>query len=82
VCLTNSAVRHEGEWGSGCTDPRFLDLGTSWSTGRVNPEERAPGTHWIGGLVGPRAALDAPGTHTPTLGRPACRQSLYRLRYP
>jgi hypothetical protein len=28
-CLTNLAKRHEGVWGSGCTDPHFLDLGTS-----------------------------------------------------
>jgi hypothetical protein len=28
-CITNWAVRHEGLWGSGCVDPRFLDLGTS-----------------------------------------------------
>jgi hypothetical protein len=30
LCLTNSALRHEDVWGSGCTDPHFLDLGTSW----------------------------------------------------
>jgi hypothetical protein len=27
---TNYALRHEGEWGSGCIGPHFLDLGTSW----------------------------------------------------
>jgi hypothetical protein len=31
VSLTNYALRQEGVWGSGCIDPRFLDLGTSWS---------------------------------------------------
>jgi hypothetical protein len=28
VC--HHALRHKGIWGSGCIDPRFLDLGTSW----------------------------------------------------
>jgi hypothetical protein len=50
-----------------------------------------PGTHWIRGWVGPRAGLDdvekrifltLPGLELRTLGRPARRQSLYRLRYP
>jgi hypothetical protein len=26
LCLTNSALRREGVWRSGCTDPHFLDL--------------------------------------------------------
>jgi hypothetical protein len=30
MCLTNYALLHEGVWGSGCTDPHFLDLVTSW----------------------------------------------------
>jgi hypothetical protein len=30
MCLTNWALRHEGIWRSGCTDPHFLDLDTSW----------------------------------------------------
>jgi hypothetical protein len=57
--------------------------------GRFTPGERAPGIHWIGGWVGPRAGLDDVektldiiGTGTPTPGRPAHSQSLYRLRYP
>jgi hypothetical protein len=29
LCLTNYALCHEGAWGSGCIDPRFIDLGTS-----------------------------------------------------
>jgi hypothetical protein len=29
LCLTNYALRHEGAWRSGCTDPHFLDFGTS-----------------------------------------------------
>jgi hypothetical protein len=48
-------------WGSGCTGPRILDLGTRWRwwaasrADRFNPREKAPGTHWIGGWVYPRA---------------------------
>jgi hypothetical protein len=31
VSLTgNQALRHEDVWGSGCIDPRFLDLGVTW----------------------------------------------------
>jgi len=48
------------------------------------PQER-PGTHCTGGWVGLRAGLDWCGKSRPTgiwsLDRPACRQSLYRLRY-
>jgi hypothetical protein len=76
---------------SGCIDLHFLDLGTSleWSASR--PDRFAPGTHWIGGWVGPRAGLNdvekgklliLPGFEFRPLGRPASRQSLYRLRYP
>jgi hypothetical protein len=27
---TGKAPRHEGVWGSGCRDPRFLDLDIRW----------------------------------------------------
>jgi hypothetical protein len=30
LCLTNWALRHDGEWGSRCIDPHFLDLDTRW----------------------------------------------------
>ncbi|PNF29877.1 hypothetical protein B7P43_G09531 [Cryptotermes secundus] len=30
LCLTICALRHEGVWGSGCIEPRSLDLGSSW----------------------------------------------------
>jgi hypothetical protein len=30
LCLNNQALHHEGIWGSGRTDPHFLDLSTSW----------------------------------------------------
>jgi hypothetical protein len=50
LCLSNYALCHAGIWGSECTDPHFLDLGTSWSwvvsfTPRLlYPRERAPST--------------------------------------
>jgi hypothetical protein len=68
--------------------------GGEWSAshpGSFTPEERAPGTHWIGCWMDPRAGLDDVekrkfltllGLELRTLGRPACSQSLYRLRYP
>jgi hypothetical protein len=71
--------------GSGCIDPRILDLGP----GPFTFGEGAPGTHWIGGWVGPRTGLDnveritilpLPGLELRTLGHPARNQSLYRLR--
>ena len=49
------------------------------------PRER-PGTHCIRDWVGPRAGLDRCGKSRPTgirsPDRPACSESLYRLRYP
>jgi hypothetical protein len=30
VPVLNYALRYEEVWGSGCIDPRILDLGTSW----------------------------------------------------
>jgi hypothetical protein len=30
VLTWGKTVCHEGVWGNGCTDPRFLDLGTCW----------------------------------------------------
>jgi hypothetical protein len=68
-------------------------VGGEWSAlrpGRFTPGEKAPDTHWIGGWVGPRAGLDdlekrkfltLPGHELRPFGRPARRQSLYRLRY-
>jgi hypothetical protein len=51
--LTNETLRHEDVWGSGCIDPRFLDLGTSWRfSGQLHaPGEEAPSVHQIGGWV-------------------------------
>jgi hypothetical protein len=64
---------------------------SAWSPGRFTPGERAYCTHWIRSWVGPRAGLDdvekrkfltPPGLELWPLDRPACSQSLYRLRYP
>jgi hypothetical protein len=55
------------------------------------PREGALRAHWIGGWVDPRTGLDdlekrkfmtLPGLKFRPLCRPACSQSLYRLRYP
>jgi hypothetical protein len=63
--------------------------GSEWSASC--PGRFIPGTHWIGGWVGLRASLDdvekrkfltLPGLELRPLSRPACSQSLYRLRYP
>jgi hypothetical protein len=59
--------------------------------GSFIPGGRALGTPWTGGWVDPRAGLDDVekrkfltllGLELQPLGRPACSQSLYRLRYP
>jgi hypothetical protein len=68
--------------------------GGEWSASRprrFTPGERSPGTRWIRGWVDPRVGLDEvekrkfltlQGLELRPLGRPARRQSLYRLRYP
>jgi hypothetical protein len=64
---------------------------TALRPGHVTPGERVPSAHWIIGWVGPRTSLDdverrkilpLPGLELQPLGRPACSQSLCRLRYP
>jgi hypothetical protein len=64
---------------------------TASRTGRFTTRERAPGTHCIGAWVDPRSGLEdvkkrkflsLPGLELRPLGRPACSQSLHRLRYP
>jgi hypothetical protein len=63
----NSRIKVKLSWGSGCIDPRFLDLGPSWRSVvsfmpfRFTSEERASGTHWIGGWLSPRACVDDVG---------------------
>jgi hypothetical protein len=63
--------------GSGCIDPRILDLGTScrWSDSRLGcftSGEKASRTNWIGGWVGPSTGLDVVErgkTHNPVRTR-------------
>jgi hypothetical protein len=55
LCLSNSALRHEDVWWSGCVDHVFLTsaiFGGKWSASRpwrFTPIERAADTRWIGG---------------------------------
>jgi hypothetical protein len=52
--------------------------------GHFIPGEKSPDTHSIKGWVGPKAGLDDVEKRkffTLTVGRPASRQSLYRLVY-
>jgi hypothetical protein len=64
LCLTNSALRHEGAWVSGGIAPPVLTselVEGEWSAsrpGRFTPGEIALGTRWIVGWVGPWSGLD------------------------
>jgi hypothetical protein len=83
--------------GSGYIDPHFLDLGTSWrwvvsftprplyprgKGPRYPLDRRLSGPQSQSGRRGEEKILDHTGTGTPTPGRPARSQSLYRLSYP
>jgi hypothetical protein len=74
-------VSHEGVWGSGCIDPRFLDLGISWrwvvsfTLRSLYPRGKSLryrlygrlGGHQSGsGRCGEDKILDFTGTRTPT----------------
>jgi hypothetical protein len=94
ICLIKHF--HEDVWGSGCTVPPILDLGTRWrwlisfTVRLLYPRGNSPyRTHWKGGRVGPRASLDAVNRNIscPCLesnpGRPADHMpSLYWLSHP
>jgi hypothetical protein len=82
LCLTNSALHHEGEWGSGCINPHFLDLGTSWrcvvcftplllyprvKSLRYPLHRRLGGPQSQSGRHREENNLDPTGTRTPTL---------------
>jgi hypothetical protein len=97
LCLTNQALRHEGVWGSGRTDPYFLNLGTSWrwevscTPLPLYPRGKSLRYPLDRRLGGPREGLDDeektkfltfPGLELWPLCRPARSQSLYRLCYP
>jgi hypothetical protein len=77
--------------------PSFLTSaldGSEWSASlpsHFTPRGKSPLTHGIGGWVGSKTSLDdvkrrkilpLPGLEFRPLGRPAHKQSLYRLRYP
>jgi hypothetical protein len=81
LCLTNYALRHEGLWGSGRIDPRFLDLGTSWrwmvslTLRPIYPRGKRPRYPLDRGLGGPQTwsgrcgeekIVYLTGTRTPT----------------
>jgi hypothetical protein len=74
LCLTNSALRHKGIWGSGRIDPHFLDLGTSWRWVvsftpwplyiRGNLDRRRGGPQSRSGPRGEEKILDPTGTRS------------------
>jgi hypothetical protein len=81
LCLTNSALRHEGVWGSGCINPNFLDLGTSWrwvvsftplplyprgKSPRYPLDRRLGGPQSRSERFGEEKILDLTGARTPT----------------
>jgi hypothetical protein len=80
---------------SECLDPpswlrHYLEMLSASRPCRFVQRIKASDTHWRGGWVDPRAGLDhieerklltLPGFELRLLSRPACRQSLYRLRY-
>jgi hypothetical protein len=83
--------------GSGCIDLRILDLGTSWrwmvsftprplyplgKSPRYPLDRRLDGPHSRSVRRGEEKILALPGLELRPLGRTACSQSLYRLRYP
>jgi hypothetical protein len=95
TCLTNLALHNQVVCGSGCIDPHFLH-GTSWrwvvsfTPLPLYPREKSPQYPLHRRLDGPQSRsewhgqvkiLAHTGTRTPTLGRPARSQALYRLRY-
>jgi hypothetical protein len=97
LSLTNSALRHEDVWGSGCIDPDILGLGTSWrwvvsfTPPEASPRWKSPRYQLDRRLSEPKNRsgwsaeeknLPLPGLELRTLSRPASSQSLYRLRYP
>jgi hypothetical protein len=84
-------------WGSGCIDPRFLDLSTSWRwvvsfmPQPLYPPGKEPPYPLDNRLGGPLASLDdvhkrkfltLPGLKLWPLGCQAHSQSLYQLCYP
>jgi hypothetical protein len=94
LCLINKALHHVGVWGSGCVDPCVLGFGNRWRW-VVSFASLLLYSPWKNPRYpldrSPRASLDAVerrkifpllGLELQPLGRPARRNSLYRLRYP
>jgi hypothetical protein len=88
LCLTNYALCHHGICGSRCIDPCFLDLGTSWrwvisfTPWPFYPQRKSP-RYPLDRMLG--RPQNQSGRHEEELwplGRPACSQLLYWLRYP
>jgi hypothetical protein len=82
--LTNEAPRHEGAKGSGCIDPRFLDLGIRWKlvdrvtlpplylwgkSPRYPLESRLGGPQSQSGRLGEEKLLSLPGLEFRPFGR-------------
>jgi hypothetical protein len=72
-------------WGSGCIDPRFLDLGSGWKrvfsfTPRpLYLRGKGPGTHWIGDLVAAEHIWTLWTENSWPLGNSARSQTLSRV---
>jgi hypothetical protein len=93
LCLTTKGPRHEGVWGSRYADSYFIDLGTSWRwvvsftprplspPGKKPPVPIRKEAGWAPEPVRTtwRKFLSLLGLERWPLGRPARRQSLYRL---
>jgi hypothetical protein len=78
-------------WRNECIDPHILGLGTSWWVVSFTPRPLYPRYPLYRRLGGPQSQsrrwekwilLTLPGLELQSLGRAACSQSLYRLRYP
>jgi hypothetical protein len=86
LCLTISALCHEGVWGSGNTAQTSLTSaphGNEWLVSRLDSfttEEVDRGMHWIGGRM--RRTFPLLGIGLRPLSRPTHNQYLYRLSYP
>jgi hypothetical protein len=77
--------------GSGCIDPRTVNLRTSWMWSASRPCRFTPSTHWIVAWVGPivglydmerRKILPLLELELRLLGPASRNKSLYRLRFP
>jgi hypothetical protein len=83
--LTNQALCHEGVWGSGCTDPRFLSTSVLRPCRFTPSKEPSIPIGWEAGWApepiwtARRKFLTLSELERPSLSCPAYRQSLYQL---